>query len=233
MNRTALIIEDDPQLAELIQIQLNDINFKSSICHNGIDGLQQAKNSIYKIILLDLMLPGIDGLEICKSLRKEGVNTPIIMLTSKSEEIDKVIGLESGADDYITKPFSMRELQARVKAIIRRSDEGTNISNLKKDLLSFTNLAIDLDKRTATKNNDRLDLTQKEFELLMLLAGSPGKSFSRQELLNLVWGYEFEGLEHTVNSHINRIRAKIENDMANPEYILTTWGYGYRFNENI
>lgn len=233
MTRTALIIEDDPQLAELIQIQLNDINIKSSICHDGIDGLKEAKNSVYKIILLDLMLPGIDGLEICRILRKEGINTPIIMLTSKSEEIDKVIGLESGADDYITKPFSMRELQARVKAILRRSTESNTNSTSKKELLSFTDFVIDVDKRTTSKEGKRIDLTQKEFELLALLAGSPGKSFSRQELLNLVWGYEFEGLAHTVNSHINRIRAKIENDMTNPKYVLTTWGYGYRFNENI
>lgn len=233
MNRTALIIEDDLQLAELIQIQLNDINFKSSICHDGITGLQEGKKANYKIILLDLMLPGIDGLEICKSLRQDGIKTPIIMLTSKSEEIDKVIGLESGADDYMTKPFSVRELQARVKAVLRRSSSDEDNTLSKKDLLAFTNLVIDTDKRTATKNNVRLDLTQKEFELLTILAGSPGKSFSRQDLLNLVWGYEFEGLEHTVNSHINRIRAKIESDMAKPNYILTTWGYGYRFNENI
>lgn len=233
MIRTALIIEDDPVLAELIQIQLSDINFKASICGDGIEGLKEAKNSIYKIILLDLMLPGMDGLEICKRLRQDGVNTPIIMLTSKSEEIDKVLGLESGADDYITKPFSMRELQARVKAILRRSKDPVESTGTKKDYLRFTDLVIDVDKRTAEKSNKRVDLTQKEFELLALLAGSPGKSFSRQELLNLVWGYEFEGLEHTVNSHINRIRAKIENNMAKPEYILTTWGYGYRFNENI
>ena len=121
MNRTALIIEDDPQLAELIQLQLSDINFKSSICHDGVSGLQEGKNANYEIILLDLMLPGLDGLEICKSLRQDGINTPIIMLTSKSEEIDKVIGLESGADDYMTKPFSVRELQARVKAVLRRT----------------------------------------------------------------------------------------------------------------
>lgn len=233
MNRTALIIEDDPQLAELIQIQLSDINFKSSICYDGISGLQEGKKSNYKIILLDLMLPGLDGLEICKSLRQEGIKTPIIMLTSKSEEIDKVIGLESGADDYMTKPFSVRELQARIKAILRRSSvEDNNLKN-KKDLLSFEDLIIDTDKRTVFKHKNRLDLTQKEFELLTILASSPGKSFSRQVLLNLVWGYEFEGLEHTINSHINRIRAKIEDDMAKPNYVLTTWGYGYRFNENI
>jgi len=155
------------------------------------------------------------------------------MLTSKSEEIDKVIGLESGADDYMTKPFSVRELQARVKAIMRRSSTADTNILAKKDVLSFTDLVIDTDKRTAFKNKERVDLTQKEFELLTILASSPGKSFSRQDLLNLVWGYEFEGLEHTVNSHINRIRAKIENEMAKPNYVLTTWGYGYRFNENI
>ncbi len=233
MNRTALIIEDDPQLAELIRLQLSDINFKSSICHDGVSGLQEGKNANYGIILLDLMLPGLDGLEICKNLRKDGINTPIIMLTSKSEEIDKVIGLESGADDYMTKPFSVRELQARVKAVLRRTGSPDTNLHTKKDLLSFTDLIIDTDKRTAFKNNERVDLTQKEFELLTILASSPGKSFSRQDLLNLVWGYEFEGLEHTVNSHINRIRAKIENEMAKPNYVLTTWGYGYRFNENI
>jgi len=155
------------------------------------------------------------------------------MLTSKSEEIDKIIGLESGADDYMTKPFSVRELQARVKAILRRSNNDDISIGSRMDLLSFTDLVIDTDKRTAFKNKNRIDLTQKEFELLTILASSPGKSFSRQDLLNLVWGYEFEGLEHTVNSHINRIRAKIESDMAKPIYVLTTWGYGYRFNENI
>lgn len=233
MNRTALIIEDDPQLAELIQLQLSDINFKSSICYDGLSGLQEGKNAKYKIILLDLMLPGLDGLEICKNLRQDGIKTPIIMLTSKSEEIDKVIGLESGADDYMTKPFSVRELQARVKAILRRSHAEDDNYLSKKDLLSFSDLSIDIDKRTVFKHKSRVDLTQKEFELLTILASSPGKSFNRQDLLNLVWGYEFEGLEHTVNSHINRIRAKIENDMAKPNYVLTTWGYGYRFNENI
>jgi len=156
-------------------------------------------------------------------------------LTARSEEIDKVVGLETGADDYLTKPFSIREFIARVKVIFRRqegppADQVPATAALR---LSFQGLEIDLDKRKVMLNNIRVDLSPREFELITLLASNPGKSYSRKRLLNLVWGYDFEGYEHTVNSHINRLRSKIEADLSNPKYILTTWGVGYRFNEDL
>lgn len=232
MNKNALIIEDDPRISELLAIHLKDINIGVQSERDGLDGLQQAINNRFDIILLDLMLPTIDGIEICKKVRAAKVNTPIIMITSKSEEIDRVIGLETGADDYIVKPFSIREFQARVKAVLRRSlSDSTNANS--SDKFEYDKLMIDIEKRICTKNQMRIDLAPKEFDLLALLASNPGKSFNRQSILNLVWGYEFEGFQHTVNSHINRIRAKIEDDMAKPNYIITTWGYGYRFNEDI
>lgn len=232
MNKNALIIEDDLRIAELLAIHLKDINIGVQSERDGLDGLQQAINNRFDIILLDLMLPTIDGIEICKKVRAAKVNTPIIMITSKSEEIDRVIGLETGADDYIVKPFSVREFQARVKAVLRRSlSESANHNT--SDKFQYDKLIIDIEKRICTKNQMRIDLAPKEFDLLALLASNPGKSFNRQSILNLVWGYEFEGFQHTVNSHINRIRAKIEDDMAKPNYIITTWGYGYRFNEDI
>ena len=154
------------------------------------------------------------------------------MLTAKSEEIDRVLGLEIGADDYITKPFSIRELLARVKAVMRRTD-ATKVQKHNSSAISFEGLFIDIDKRKVLLNDKRVDLSPKEFELLILMASNPGRNYSRTELLNIIWGYNFEGYEHTVNSHINRLRAKIETDMANPTYILTTWGVGYKFNEDI
>jgi two-component system, OmpR family, alkaline phosphatase synthesis response regulator PhoP len=175
----------------------------------------------------------LDGIEICKMIRSAKINTPIIMITSKSEEIDRVIGLETGADDYIIKPFSIREFQARVKAVLRRSISDSSIQENSEKCYIYNNLMIDVEKRICTKNDQRVDLAPKEFELLALLAANPGKSFNRQSILNLVWGYDFEGFQHTVNSHINRIRAKIEDDMANPNFVITSWGYGYRFNEDL
>ena len=173
----------------------------------------------------------MDGVDVCKKLRLEK-NTPVIMLTSKSEEIDRVLGLEIGADDYITKPFSIRELMARIKAVLRRT-QNQNEPQTKNSTLSFENLNIDVEKRKILVHDQRIELSPKEFELLVLMASNPGRNYSRSELLNVIWGYNFEGYEHTVNSHINRLRAKIEKDMANPTFILTTWGVGYKFNEDI
>ena len=180
------------------------------------------------------MLPKMDGLEVCRKIRANELQTPILMLTAKSEEIDKVLGLETGADDYLTKPFSIREFIARVKAIFRRT-EMSSTPPLKEigKVMSFEGLIIEKDKRKVTLDSKRIDLTPKEFELLALMANHPGRSYSREELLNLVWGYEFSGYEHTVNSHINRLRTKIEKDLEKPNYILTTWGIGYRFNDEI
>ncbi len=231
--KRALIIEDDHKIAELVSIHLRDLHFKTIHAQDGVEGLNSALSKPFDIIILDIMLPGYDGIDICQQVRAKGKKVPIIMLTAKTEEIDKVLGLETGADDYITKPFSVRELQARVKALMRRT-QPTNHRNSEEDvILDFGELKIDVDRRIVSKNKSRLELTPKEFDLLSLLASKPGKSFNRKDLLNLVWGYDFIGFEHTVNSHINRLRAKIENDMANPRYILTTWGYGYRFSEQI
>lgn len=226
-----LIIEDDPEIINLLDIHLNDLIYSTEKATNGEKGLQLALENDYDLILLDLTLPILDGIEVCKQLRRTK-STPLIMLTAKSEEIDRVLGLEIGADDYLTKPFSIRELLARIKAVLRRV---TAPISKEKDsgILNFEKLEIDVDKRKVLLEGNRIDLSPKEFELLALMASNPGRNYSRSELLNIIWGYNFEGYEHTVNSHINRLRAKIERDMANPVYILTTWGVGYKFNEDI
>ncbi|MFS4491924.1 response regulator transcription factor [Maribacter sp. 2308TA10-17] len=226
-----LIIEDDPEIIKLLEIHLTDLIYSTSKAMDGEQGLQMALENDYDLILLDLTLPTMDGVTICKKLR-EKKNTPIIMLTAKSEEIDRVLGLEMGADDYITKPFSIRELLARVKAVMRRTDS-TKVEKQNSSAISVEGLLIDIDRRKVLLDNKRVELSPKEFELLVLMASNPGRNYSRAELLDMIWGYNFEGYEHTVNSHINRLRAKIESDMANPTYILTTWGVGYKFNEDI
>ncbi len=230
-----LIIEDDVQIVELLTIHLQDMDCQITKAHDGKMGLDIALNNSFDLIILDLMLPSMDGLEICRKLRGKEIATTILMLTAKAEEIDKIIGLEMGADDYMTKPFSIRELLARIKAMFRRMDrfsEQTNFTNNGNSIKAGA-LIIDNDKRKVSLQDKRIDLSPKEFELLNLLASHPGKSYSRTQLLNLIWGYEFQGYEHTVNSHINRLRNKIEPDLQNPQYILTTWGVGYRFNEEI
>ncbi|CAM4415613.1 response regulator transcription factor [Zobellia nedashkovskayae] len=226
-----LIIEDDPEIIKLLEIHLTDLIYKTSKAMDGAEGLLMALNHDYDLILLDLTLPSMDGVEICKKLRAEK-NTPVIMLTAKSEEIDRVLGLEIGADDYITKPFSIRELLARIKAVMRRID-AQQVKAENTATIACEGLFIDIDKRKVLLNDTKIELSPKEFELLVLMASNPGRNYSRTELLNMIWGYNFEGYEHTVNSHINRLRAKIESDMANPTFILTTWGVGYKFNEDI
>lgn len=226
-----LIIEDDLEIIKLLEIHLTDLIYSTDKATDGETGLRMALENDYDLILLDLTLPIMDGVEVCKKLRLQK-STPIIMLTAKSEEIDRVLGLEIGADDYITKPFSIRELLARIKAVIRRTSAKPKQEE-QSTTLSFENLFIDIDKRKILLNKKRIELSPKEFELLVLMASNPGRNYSRSELLNMIWGYNFEGYEHTVNSHINRLRAKIESDMANPTYILTTWGVGYKFNEDI
>jgi len=226
-----LIIEDDPEIIKLLEIHLTDLIYKTSKAMDGAEGLLMALNNDYDLILLDLTLPSMYGVEICKKLRTEK-NTPVIMLTAKSEEIDRVLGLEIGADDYITKPFSIRELLARVKAVMRRTDNQQSKAD-NTATIACEGLFIDIDKRKVLLNDTKVELSPKEFELLVLMASNPGRNYSRTELLNMIWGYNFEGYEHTVNSHINRLRAKIESDMANPTFILTTWGVGYKFNEDI
>lgn len=230
VNHRVLIVEDDRDIAKLVEMHLTDLGCKCDVAHDGEVGLERALKNKYDLIVLDLMLPGVDGLDICKEVRSEKNYTPILMLTSRSEEFDKVLGLEFGADDYLTKPFSVRELLARVKAIFRRVDAvKDDVSGVAKKHIQFRDLKIDLEKRTVVAKGAKVELTAKEFDLLALFAKNRGKAYSRQALLDAVWGYQFDGYDHTVNSHINRLRAKIEDDPANPQYILTVWGVGYKF----
>lgn len=229
--KKVLIVEDDSEIINLLEIHLTDLNLEVLKASNGKTGLEKALSDQPDLIVLDISLPEMDGIEVCRQIRKRS-GVPIIMLTAKSEEIDRVLGLEMGADDYITKPFSVREFIARVKAVFRRTDMssiGTDIQQRK--ILEFKDLSVDVEKRKVIVRKKRVELSPKEFELLVLMASHPGKSYSRADLLKLVWGYDFDGYEHTVNSHINRLRAKIEADMNHPQYIMTTWGVGYKFNE--
>lgn len=234
--KRVLVIEDDLLIQELLNIHLIDLDCEVTKATNGSEGYALFLKETWDLLILDLMLPGMGGLEICKAIRERNKTVPILMLTAKSEEIDKVLGLEIGADDYITKPFSIREFIARVKALFRRSNRATEnvIETAGKELI-FNNghLTIDLENHKVLINGKREELTPKEFDLIALLAAKPGKSYTRQTLLSLIWGYEFSGYEHTVNSHINRLRAKIEPDVNNPTYILTTWGVGYRFSDSF
>ena len=228
-----LIVEDDPHIAELVALHLTDAGCKVSIEKDGIAGHDRALRETFDLLLLDINLPKMTGLDICRAVRKHRKYVPIMMMTAKSEEIDIVTGLEYGADDYITKPFSVKELVARVKAVLRRT-QAMNADWAKSGkVLQYEGLVIDTENRTVILRGERADLTPKEYDLLYVLAKKPGRSFSRQQLLDAVWGYEFEGLEHTVNSHVNRLRIKIEKDIQNPTFILTTWGVGYRFNDDI
>ena len=230
-----MIIEDDRNIVELLTIHLLDLGCNVSSASTGLKGLTVAKEQQFDLIILDLMLPELNGMDVCRKIRQSDRHTPILMLTARSEEIDKVMGLETGADDYLTKPFSIREFIARVKVIFRRSEENEPLSHaqLSDSVIKFGQLKIDIDKRKVTLHDVRIELSPKEFDLITLLASNPGKSYSRKSLLNIVWGYDFEGYEHTINSHINRLRGKIEEDVANPVFILTTWGVGYRFNEEL
>lgn len=227
-----LIIEDDKEIIDLVRINLEGSGYILEEAYDGETGFAKAKNETYNLIILDLMLPKMDGIDVCKKLRADDIQTPIFMLTAKSEEFDKVLGLELGADDYLTKPFSIRELMARIKANLRRVKVEHNITHPpEKEPLVFNDLIIDTQKHKVTRNDELVPLTPKEFELLHLFASNPGKAFSRQELLTKIWGYQFQGYDHTVNSHINRLRNKIEQDPSEPLYLKTVWGVGYRFTE--
>jgi two-component system, OmpR family, alkaline phosphatase synthesis response regulator PhoP len=228
-----LIVEDDTNIAELVALHLRDAGCIVTIENDGIKGHDRALRETFDLFLLDINLPKMSGLEICRAIRKHKKYVPIVMMTAKSEENDIVMGLEVGADDYITKPFGVKELIARIRAVLRRTHAMNADMTKMGKVLQFSDMTIDAENRTVVLNGDRVDLTPKEFDLLFMLAKKPGRSHSRQQLLDAVWGYEFEGLEHTVNSHINRLRMKIEGDVQNPTYILTTWGVGYRFNDNV
>ncbi|GAA3927982.1 response regulator transcription factor [Litoribacillus peritrichatus] len=229
MTTKILVIEDDQDINNLVTMNLNAMHQSVTSCHDGLEGLEKALSASHDLIVLDLMLPNMDGLEICRRLRASDVYTPILMLTARDSEADRVIGLEMGADDYLTKPFSIRELQARVKAMLRR------VALLKEspseETLSFHDLEINVGQRIVTLANNAIELTTTEFDLLTYMARRPGHAFSRAQLLDGVWGYQHSGYEHTVNSHINRLRNKLETDLDQPQRIKTVWGVGYKFVE--
>jgi two-component system alkaline phosphatase synthesis response regulator PhoP len=230
--KEVIIIEDETSIADLLKLHLQDMECDVYCFSNGKEGYQYALKNRFDLMILDINLPGMNGLDICRNLRSEKITGPILMLTARTEEIDKVLGLETGADDYITKPFSIREFLARVKAIFRRVEIDRVEQSESLKAIEFKSLNIDRKKRKVELKGTRVELTPKEFDLLFMLANNPGVTFSRKDLLSKVWGYDFEGYEHTVNSHINRLRAKIEKDPNNPEFVLTTWGVGYRFADN-
>ena len=224
-----LLVEDEPDIADLLSLHLGDLGYRIDVVADGALALQKALAESYALIILDLMLPGMDGLEVCKQLRASERPTPILMLTAKSEEVDKVLGLELGADDYVTKPFSIRELIARIRALLRRVELDQPEEEVAEVVVG--DLRIEPSKRKVRMAGEVVELTAKEFDLLSLFAQHPGRAFSRQELLDKVWGYQYAGYSHTVNSHINRLRSKIEPDPASPRYVQTVWGVGYRFTE--
>lgn len=230
--KRVLVVEDDAHIADLICLHLRDEHFEVMHSADGSEGLRLLEQGGWDALILDLMLPGVDGLEICRHARAMARYTPIIITSARSSEMHRILGLELGADDYLAKPFSMPELVARVKALLRRVDAMAR--NLKMDAgsLDLGQLFINPLTRDATLQGQRLDLTPREFDLLYFFARQPGKVFSRMDLLNAVWGYSHEGYEHTVNTHINRLRAKVEADPANPARILTVWGRGYKFAES-
>jgi len=230
MTKRILVVEDDRDIARLLHIHLADIAFQVELVDNGQDGLNRASNHPYELIILDLMLPKMDGLEVCRRLRSQGNHTPVLMLTAKSSELDRVLGLELGADDYLTKPFSVKELQARVKAILRRIELARQEpSDVVDEAINVNNLHIDVSRRLVNVDGRAVELTAKEFDLLLHFARHPGRVYSRAQLLDCVWGYGHDGYEHTVNSHINRLRKKIEQNPEQSEYIQTVWGVGYKF----
>lgn len=228
--KKALIVEDEKHIVELLTIHLQDLQLEVEFAMNGREGLEKALAGEYAVIILDIMLPEKDGIQVCNAIRGAGNQTPIMMLTAKSEEFDKVLGLEIGADDYLTKPFGIREFIARVKALLRRFENYSVVEDKTKEIV-VDELVINKEKRTVKLNAVAVDLTPKEFDLLYLLASNPGKSYSREDLLKQVWGYDFQGYEHTVNSHVNRLRAKIEKDANHPEFVKTVWGIGYTFKD--
>lgn len=233
MNKSVLLIEDDPEIIEVLQENLKFEGFDTVVAKDGNSGLEKARRNDYGLILLDWTLPELSGIDLLKKLREDKVVTPVIMLTARHSELDKVQGLEYGCDDYITKPFGMRELIARMNAVLRRyasrtEDERTEIPKVVRGEMS-----IDLEKHKVFIGEREVQLTATEFDLLALLARQPGRVYSRKKLLDLVWDYSYEGYENTVNTHVNRLRSKIEDDPNKPKYVLTVWGVGYKFTEEL
>lgn len=232
--KNILVIEDDPDIGNLIRKSLDSAHYTTVIQSSGEEGLKTYKSSNPDMIILDLSLPDIDGMDVCRSIRKTDESTPIFILSARTEEIDRIMGLELGADDYITKPFSIRELKTRVDVFFRRWDKKIGIKpNIGSggEIIRGA-LKIDPIRRRVTLNDNIINISRKEFDILQLLAGSPGKVFSREMILESVWGVEWDGFERMIDSHIKRIRSKLEKNSAQPEWIETIWGIGYRFTDN-
>ena len=228
MAKKVLIVDDEKAIVDILEFNLRKEGYETLCAYDGPEGARMAREENPDLMLLDVMLPGMDGFEVCRALRSEGSDLPIIMITAREEETDKVFGLENGADDYITKPFSMRELLARVKANMRRSASAAPAAETEpENVIVIRALRIDLSRHTVSKNGVELDLTQREYELIRFLAQTPGKIVSRQELMSEVWQYEYFGDLRAVDVAVRRLREKLEDDPANPEYVLTKRGVGY------
>ena len=223
-----LVVDDEAIIVKGIKFNLENEGWQVDTCYDGAAAVEKARTGQFDLIILDLMMPVMDGLEACMHIRRES-NVPIIMLTAKDEDTDKLIGFEFGADDYITKPFNILELKARIRALQRRSNLGAAEKPEVPSGLDCGDFVLDADLRIARRGSEEINLTVKEFDLMELLMRSPGKVFSRETLLNTIWGYDYQGEERTVDVHIRRLREKLEQDPANPTHIFTKWGMGYFF----
>jgi len=232
MTDTVLVVEDEQDIADLIAVHIRELSIDVEHSLTGEKALELALSHNYALIVLDVMLPGISGLDVCRQVREKKPEQAILMLTSRTSETDRVVGLELGADDYMTKPFSVRELQARVRSQLRRVHLFSNMQQKSKpsQVLTIGKLQIDNVQHRVLMSGEGLELTSTEFDLLLFLASHPEQVFSREQLLSSVWGYHHSGYEHTVNSHINRLRNKLEQNPTKPEIVQTVWGVGYKFN---
>ena len=228
MEKKILVVEDEKAIADILEFNLKKEGYEVICAYDGEDGLAKATGQNPDLVLLDVMLPKLDGLEVCQQIR-EFSNVPIIMLTAKSEDMDKILGLEYGADDYITKPFNILEVKARIKAIMRRITPVAKDGDRSK--IRMGTVELDYNQRTVTIEGSTVDLTSKEFDLMDLLVCNPGKVYSRENLLDLIWGYDYPGDARTVDVHVRRLREKIEPNSAEPVYLLTKWGAGYYFKD--
>lgn len=230
MNEQLLLVEDDDAIASALRLHLEEAGYRLYRESDGLCAMAAIERQRWDMVLLDLMLPGADGWDVCRYLRAHYADVPVIMLSARSTEAHRVLGLELGADDYLAKPFSMLELVARVRALLRRVERLRSLPAAVSEL-RFGPFRLDVSRRELFRGDSTVSLTLREFDLLYFLVRHPGRTFNRSELLQRVWGAAFDGYEHTVNSHINRLRAKIEEDPRDPQRIVTVWGVGYRFEE--
>ena len=228
-QRHILVIEDDPDIARMLALNLRNEGYAVAVEHDGEAGLARLRQERHHLLVLDLMLPGVDGWHVCREVRQMPDYLPIIIVSAKATEAHRVLGLELGADDYLAKPFSLPELVARVRAVLRRMDAAEQLAATLAGVIRRGALTIDPLAREVRLNGEPMSMTSREFDLLLFFARNPGRVFNRMELLDHVWGYSHDGYEHTVNSHINRLRSRIESNPARPAYILTVWGVGYKF----